>query len=287
MRTDIRTGTLMRLAADGGPVFIAAQLGINHNGSLDLARKLIEGAQSARCDAIQFRKQSLNALSAWERDRRLETPEGILRGSEFYKQVDFDKAQTTLLIETCHELSIGWFPYCYDRESVDFFRPFDPPLYQINLSEDQSLLGYTKRLGKPVILVSPIGTDLLLERALPHLNGNSYVAHTSDKFPASPENLSLKRIAQLRKRYPEMGTGYMGREVGLVPSYAAVAQGATFIERAITLDRALWGPEQAASVEVYGMRRLVSHIRDVELSLKDYAEEHSAFVEAWAASTIH
>lgn len=165
-----------------------------------------------------------------------------------------------------------WLASCWDEESVDFIEQFDPQIYKAASASltDHNLLRKKISTGKPVIISTGMSTLEEIKDAV-SVTGrkNILIAHSTSSYPCKPEELNLRVIHTLKKHFPEIPVGYSGHETGLAPTWAAVALGASFVERHITLDRAMWGTDQAASVEVNGFKRLVENIRDIELSLGD------------------
>jgi N-acetylneuraminate synthase len=172
----------------------------------------------------------------------------------------------------CRERKILWFASCWDEPSVDFIDHFDPPCYKIASASinDLQLLKKTRATGKPIILSTGMSTMHEIDLAISALvRDNLLIAHATSTYPCPLNELNLRMITTLRDRYPDCPIGYSGHEVGLAPTTAAVVLGASFVERHITADRALWGSDQAASVEIGGFHKLVANIRDIEQALGD------------------
>jgi len=256
---------------DGHPVFIIAEIGINHNGSLDIAKKLIEGAKAAGCDAVKFQKRTPEICvpkDQWYVER--DTPWGRMTYIDYRHVVEFTKDDYTVIDKFCKEKNITWFASCWDEEAVDFIEQFDVPLYKTASAAltDTDLLLKHKALNKPTIVSTGMSTLEEIEEAEKIFDGkNILIAHSTSSYPCSNEELNLKMITTLREKYPSIPIGYSGHETGLSPTWAAIALGACFVERHITLDRAMWGSDQAASIEVDGFHRLVRNIRDIEVAL--------------------
>ena len=258
---------------DGHPVFIIAEIGINHNGSVELAKKLIKGAKSAGCDAVKFQKRTPEICvpkDQWNVER--DTPWGRMTYIDYRHKVEFGKKEFAEINEYCKSIGIVWFSSCWDEPSVDFIEEFDPPLYKMasaSLTDDGLLLRH-KQLNKPLIVSTGMSTMDEIQSAV-KLFGieNLLIAHSTSAYPCKNDELNLRMIKTLRDLYPITPIGYSGHETGLAPSMAAISLGASFIERHITLDRAMWGTDQAASVEITGFSRLVRDIRDIENALGD------------------
>ncbi len=262
-----------RIIGDGAPVFVIAEIGINHNGSVDIAKKMIDGAVKAGCDAVKFQKRTPEICvpkDQWNIER--DTPWGRMTYIEYRHQVEFNKEQFGEIVDYCRKKKIIWFSSCWDEEAVDFIESFNPPLFKLasaSLTDDDLLLKH-KKLNKPLMMSTGMSTIEEIDGAV-DLFGikNLLLAHSTSAYPCKNEELNLKMILTLKERFPSVPIGYSGHEVGLAPTWAAVALGASFVERHITLDRAMWGTDQAASVEIVGLERLVSSIRDIELALGD------------------
>jgi len=262
-----------RIIGDGHPVFIIGEIGINHNGDLEIAKKMIEGAKHAGCDAVKFQKRTPELCvpkDQWNLER--DTPWGRITYLEYRHKVEFGKEEYEEIDRYCKELGIMWFASCWDEPSVDFIEQFNPPLYKTPSASltDFELLKKHKALNKPIMMSTGMSTMEQIEAAVNFFGmDNLLLAHATSSYPCKNEELNLRMIETLRKKYPTIPIGYSGHEVGLAPTWAAVALGACFVERHITLDRAMWGTDQAASVEMGGLQRLVSNIRDIEIALGD------------------
>ena len=261
------------LIGEGEPVFIIGEIGINHNGSLATAKRLIDGAVFAGCDAVKFQKRTPELCvpyDQWTIER--DTPWGRMTYIDYKHRIEFGRAEFAEINRYCRERNILWFASCWDEPSVDFIEQFDPPLYKAASASltDLPLLRKMQATGKPLMLSSGMSQMGEIETAVTHLTPhNLLLAHATSAYPCPVEQLNLRMILTLKARYPDIPIGYSGHEVGLAPTWAAVALGATFVERHITLDRAMWGSDQAASVEVMGLHHLVRDIRDIEKALGD------------------
>ncbi|MCX8116432.1 MAG: N-acetylneuraminate synthase family protein [Desulfobacterota bacterium] len=262
-----------RWVGEGEPVFVIAEIGINHNGSLELAKKLIDGALFAGCDAVKFQKRT-PVLSVpkhqWFVER--DTPWGRMTYIDYRHKMEFGWEEYQEIDRYCRSRGILWFASCWDEVAVDFIEQFDPPLHKVPSAclTDRSLLLRMRRTGKPLILSTGMSTQEEIDEAVAWIGTeNLLIAHSTSSYPCRLEELNLRMILTLKEKYPLNPIGYSGHETGLAPTWAAVTMGASFVERHITLDRAMWGTDQAASVEVIGFHRLVSNIRDIERSLGD------------------
>lgn len=267
----IRVGD--RWVGDGEPVYIIAEIGINHNGSLDLAEKMIAGAVRAGCDAVKFQKRTPELCvprDQWDKVR--ETPWGAMTYIEYRRRIEFGREAYEAIDRTCRRLGVAWFASCWDEPSVDFIARFDPPLFKGASASltDLVLLAKMKATGKPLMISTGMSTLAEMDAAVVALGEDGLlVAHSTSAYPCPLEQLNLLVIPALRDRYNRSVIGYSGHEPGLAPTGAAVALGARFIERHITIDRTLWGSDQAASVELHGLEILVRNLRDIESALGD------------------
>lgn len=270
-KVEIQIGN--RMVGDGHPVFIIAEIGINHNGSMDIVKKLIDGAVLAGCDAVKFQKRTPELCvpkDQWEIER--ETPWGRMTYIDYRHKMEFTLDQYAEIDSYCRSKKISWFASCWDEPSVDFMEQFDTPLYKAASASltDHDLLIKKQTTGKPLMISTGMSTIQEIKDATAKLNHSQLlIAHATSTYPCPLEELNLKMIQTLQTMYPTVPIGYSGHEVGLAPTWAAVTLGATFVERHITLDRSLWGSDQAASVEISGFMKLISNIRDIEKSLGD------------------
>lgn len=262
-----------RQVGDRQPVYIIAEIGINHNGSLEIAKKLIDGAKLAGCDAVKFQKRTPELCvprDQWHIER--DTPWGRMTYIDYRYKVEFTLEDYAEIDRYCREKHIDWFASCWDEEAVDFMEQFDPPAYKAASASltDLDLLMKKKNTGRPLIISTGMSTMQEIIDAVDSLGTeNLLIAHATSTYPCPVTELNLRMINTLKTMYPMCPIGYSGHETGLAPTWAAVALGATFIERHITLDRAMWGSDQAASVEITGLMQLVRNVRDIEQSLGD------------------
>jgi N-acetylneuraminate synthase len=257
----------------GAPVYVIAEIGINHNGSLELAKRLIDGAVLAGADAVKFQKRTPEKCvprDQWDIER--DTPWGRMTYIEYRRRIELSADDYAEIDRHCRERRIHWFVSCWDEDSVDFIEAFAPPCYKAASASltDLGLLKKMKSTGRPLMISTGMSTSEEIDAAVEAVGRkNLLIAHATSSYPCPPEHLNLRMINTLRERFPECPIGYSGHETGLAPTWAAVTLGATFVERHVTLDRAMWGTDQAASVEVGGLLRLVSNIRDIERALGD------------------
>ncbi len=256
----------------GKPVFVIAEIGINHNGDLEIAKKLIRDAAEAGCDAVKFQKRTPEVCVPKDQwDKMRETPWGYISYINYKKKMEFGEKEFAEIDKLCKELGIMWFASCWDTESVAFMEKFNPPCYKVASASltDRSVLEAMKKTGRPVILSTGMSSQEQVDKAVEILGkDNLVVMHTVSTYPAESHHLNLLAVKTLADRY-QLPVGYSGHEKGVVPSVAATALGACAVERHITLDRTMWGTDQAASLEPKGLKMLVKEIRIMEQALGD------------------
>ena len=270
MRKQVKIGN--RLVGEGQPTFVIGETGLNHNGDLDIAKKLIDTAALAGCDAVKFQKRTPELCVPLEqRNVMRETPWGLMTYMEYRYRVEFGIREYREIDRYCREKGIVWFASCWDKPSVDFMKRFELACFKIASASltDDDLLRHTRSAGKPVLLSTGMSTMQQIRHAVSLLDPDKLlITHSTSSYPCKATELNLHMIATLRKEF-DYPIGYSGHEVGLQTTLAAVALGACMVERHITLDRAMWGSDQAASVEPVGLLRLVRDIRVIESALGD------------------
>lgn len=257
---------------EGCPTFIVGEIGINHNGDIEIAKRLMAAAKHAGLDAVKFQKRTPEVCTPPEqRNVMRETPWGYITYLDYRYKVEFDEAQYREIDRFAREIGITWFASVWDEDSVDFIEAFNPVAYKIPSAAltDHGLLKKLKTTGRPVILSTGMSTVDQIKNAVQYLDmGSLVICHTTSSYPCPPDELNLRMIQTLKDTY-SCPIGYSGHEVGLIPSVVAVGLGACMVERHITLDRAMWGSDQAASVEPGGLERLVKYVRVTEEALGD------------------
>jgi N-acetylneuraminate synthase len=255
----------------GHPALIVAEIGINHNGSLEQALQLVNAAARAGCHAVKFQKRTVaQVYSAAELARPRESPFGTTNG-DLKRGLELSQAAYAAIDRAARELGLLWFASCWDEASVDFIEQFAPPCYKIASPclTDHDLLRRCRDTGRPLLLSTGMSTLDEIDQAVEVLGRDRLVLmHCTSSYPSRTEELNLRTIAVLAQRYG-VPVGYSGHEVGLATTVAAVAMGAVVVERHLTLDRAMWGSDQAASIEPHGFERLVKDITAVERALGD------------------
>ena len=260
-----------RVVGAGSPVYVIAEIGINHNGDLEFAKRLIDVAVTAGCDAVKFQKRTVDVVyTPEELATPRENPFGPTNG-DLKRGLEFDLAAYQEIDRYCKEQKIDWFVSCWDEASVDFVEQFKPPCYKIASASltDDNLLLHTRKTGKPIILSTGMSSVEEIRHAVEVLGKDQLVVlHATSTYPAQYDELNLAVIPWLAKEFG-VPVGYSGHETGLASTVAAVALGATVVERHITLDRSMWGSDQAASLEPTGLTKLVRDIRLVESAIGD------------------
>jgi N-acetylneuraminate synthase len=255
----------------GNPCYIIAEIGINHNGDIDLAKRLISVAVAAGCDAVKFQKRTIDVVYT---EKELATPRpnpfGETNG-DLKRGLEFGEADYEEIANFCKQVKIDWFASPWDEGAVDFLEQFHPPVYKIASASltDDHLLRHIRKTGKPILASTGMSTYQEIDHAVEVLGKDDLILmHTTSTYPAKYEQLNLRAIPTMADRYA-VPIGYSGHETGIPTSVAAMVLGACCVERHITMDRAMWGSDQAASLEPNGISRLVRDIRLCEQSMGD------------------
>lgn len=269
MRKEVKIGS--KIVGDGHPCFIIAEIGINHNGDVNLAKKLIDIAVMSGCDAVKFQKRTVDVVYTAEelaKERSSvfgETNGDLKRGLEF----GFD--EYAQINEFCKERGILWFASCWDEGSVDFIDKFNPPCYKISSASltDDNLLKHTKSKNKPILLSTGMSTMKQIEHAVKILGTeNLLIFHCTSTYPSENIEMNLNVIKTFREKF-DCPIGFSGHERGVTPSVISAVLGANMVERHITSDRTLWGSDHAASLEPHGLFVMVRDIKQVPVLLGD------------------
>ena len=253
--------------------YIIAEIGINHNGDINIAKKLIDIAAVAGCDAVKFQKRNPDVcIPEHQKSIMRDTPWGEMTYLDYKYKVEFGKEEYDEIDSYCKTQGIKWSASPWDRDSLDFLLQYDIPFIKIPsaMLTNYTLLNAASLSGKDVILSIGMSTQDEIDTAVNVLNYNTQFSeykysllHCNSTYPAQLEDLNLIRLKTLKERYG-CEVGYSGHEFRLGTSVAAIYLGATIIERHITLDRSMWGTDQLSSVEPQGLFKLVSGIRELE-----------------------
>ncbi|GAA0496982.1 N-acetylneuraminate synthase family protein [Microbacterium aurantiacum] len=262
-----------RVIGGGRPAYVIAEIGLNHNGDVDLAKRLIDVAADAGADAVKFQKRTPEiATPEHMRDVPRETPWGTMTYLDYRRRVEFDRAQYIEISDHALLRGLEWFASPWDVPSVAFLEELGVAAHKVASASltDHALLRALADTGKPVILSTGMSTMAEIDAAVSVLGTDRLVLmHATSTYPMEPEEANLRMIPALRERFPGVPVGYSGHERGLQISLAAVALGAVAVERHITLDRTMWGSDHAASLEPTGLTHLVRDIRVIESALGD------------------
>ena len=271
MTREIKLGN--KFIGDGHKTYTIAEIGINHNGDLGIAKDMIRAAAHAGADAVKFQKRTPEVCTPPEQQKQMrETPWGYISYLDYRYKVEFDQKAYTEIDQHCKNLGVDWMVSVWDEPSVDFMEQFQTPAYKVPSASltDLSLLKYARKTGKPIIISTGMSTMEEIHQGVDAVGlDNLIIMHCTSAYPCEPSELNLRMIDTLRKEFPNTPIGYSGHEVGLVPSAVAVAMGACVIERHFTLDRAMWGSDQAASVEPGGFEKLIKYIHVTEEGMGD------------------
>ena len=269
MRRSVKIGK--KLIGDGHSCFIIAEIGINHNGDVKMAKQLIDVAAMAGCDAVKFQKRTVDVVYtqeelAKERQSVFGTTNGDLK-----RGLEFGFEQYAEINEYCKKKNIIWFVSCWDEASVDFMEKFSPPCYKISSASltDDSLLRKVKATGKPILLSTGMSTMAQIEHAVSVIGeDNLVIYHCTSTYPSDHSEINLAVLPQFKEKF-SCPVGFSGHERGVTPSVLAAAFGANSIERHITIDRTMWGSDHAASLEPNGLFRMVRDIRQIPILMGD------------------
>ena len=270
MAREVKIGN--KWVGDGHPAYIVAEIGINHNGDLGIAKELIQAGKHAGVDAVKFQKRTPElCVPPDQRNQMRETPWGYISYIDYRYKVELTEKEYDEIDRYAREIGMDWFASVWDEPSVDFLDKYNPIAYKVPSASltDSNLLKHLRKTGRPLILSTGMSTLDQIKSAV-NLIGeeNLVITHATSAYPCDPYELNLRMIHTLRDMF-NCPIGYSGHEVGLVTSAVAVGLGACMIERHITLDRALWGSDQAASVEPGGFEKLVKYIRVTEAAVGD------------------
>ena len=257
-------------------IYIIAEIGINHNGDLAVAKKLIDIAKVAGCDVVKFQKRNPDVcVPEHQKSVMRDTPWGKMTYLEYKYKVEFEKEEYDEIDTYCKNKQINWTASPWDLDSLNFLSKYDVPFIKIPsaLLTDIALIKESTKIGKKVIISTGMSTIEEVDAAVDAIKGinsnASYaILHCNSTYPAPNDELNLKCIQTLKDKY-KCEVGYSGHEFGLTTTIASVCLGATIIERHITLDRTMWGTDQMCSVEPQGLIKLVRGVRELNNALGD------------------
>lgn len=252
--------------------YVIAEIGINHNGSLDIAKRLIDVAVVSGCDAVKFQKRNPDVcVPEHQKGVMRETPWGTMTYLDYKYKVELEKEEYDEIDQYCKEKGIEWSASPWDLDSLQFLMQYDLPWIKIPsaMITNEELMLATAKTGKKVIFSTGMSTYEEIDTAVEWLKDNEVLMlHCNSTYPAPLKDLNLKCIQTLKERYG-CEVGYSGHEFRLGTSVAAVYLGATCIERHITLDRTMWGTDHMSSVEPQGLIKMVRGIRELEEAYGD------------------
>ncbi len=262
-----------KMVGDGHPVLLVAEIGINHNGDINLAKALIKMAFDAGCDAVKFQKRTIErCYNAAELNAPRESPWGNTNGDQ-KRALEFGREEYDEIDRYCRELGIIWLVSPWDIPSVDFIEVYNPPCYKIpsaRVRDEDDFLRYVRSTGRPIIMSTGACDESHIRHAVEVLGMEDLIlTHCVLQYPCDSKDLNLRAISTLKSWYPDVPVGYSGHEKGPAPSLMAAALGANLVERHITLDRTMYGSDQAASLERHGLEILVRDIRSWEEACGD------------------
>jgi N-acetylneuraminate synthase len=258
---------------------IIAEIGINHNGSLELTKKLIDIASVSGCDYVKFQKRNPDlCVPENEKLKIKNTPWGEMTYIDYKHRIEFGENEYDEIDKYCKEKNIGWFASVWDKDSVNFMSKYKTKIDENEvvvmkipsaLITNDELINYARQKSNYLMLSTGMSTEEEIEKAI-HLSNPNLIFHTNSTYPTPVNELNLEYIKWLSKKYKKCEIGYSGHEFGLTTTFGAVILGAKWIERHITIDRTMWGSDQMASIEPTGLIKLVKGIRDLELSMGGY-----------------
>ena len=254
--------------------YIIAEIGINHNGSMKLAKKLIDVASLAGCDAVKFQKRNPDVcVPDHQKSVMRDTPWGTMTYLDYKYKVEFEKPEYDEIDDYCKDKGIAWSASPWDLDSLQFLDQYDLPFLKIPsaMMTNEELMRASAKTGKKVIFSSGMSTLDETDQAVAWMkeeNADFALLHCNSAYPAPLEDLNLSCIKTLKERY-NCEVGYSGHEFRLGTTVAAVYLGATILERHITLDRTMWGSDHLSSVEPQGLIKLVSGVRELEVAYGD------------------
>ncbi|MHB8772534.1 MAG: N-acetylneuraminate synthase family protein [Syntrophales bacterium] len=264
-----------RTVGDDEPIFMIAEIGLNHNGEVGIAKKLIDAAFACNWDCVKFQKRTPDiCVPEHQKSVSRDTPWGRMTYLEYRRRIEFGEKEYSYIDHYCQEKPILWTASVWDLPSLQFMLRYDVPFIKIPSAKlvDADLLRAAATTGKPLVVSTGMSTVEEIDAAVSLLNesakGNYILMHTNSTYPTPPEELNLSTLKFLKERY-DCVVGYSGHEYDLEPSVIAVALGASIVERHVTLDHNMWGSDQSASLEVHAMDLLRKRLKHVRTCLGD------------------
>lgn len=251
---------------------IIAEIGINHNGDIEIAKQLILVAKAAGCNYVKFQKRNPDVCVPEEQKNVMrKTPWGEITYLEYKWRTEFGEKEYDEIDRFCKEIDIKWFASVWDKTSVDFMTKYETDLGVVMkipsaLITDLELCEYAREKSDYLMISTGMSTEDEIRQCIKVCNPD-VIMHTNSTYPCPVEELNLNYIGWLKNWYPEKEIGYSGHEYGLVTTFATIPMGVTWVERHITLDRGMWGSDHSASIEPSGLFKLVKGIRDIENAL--------------------
>jgi N-acetylneuraminate synthase len=247
---------------------IIAEIGINHNGDTELAKRLIDAAILSGCDYAKFQKRTPDiCVPEAQKNKLRETPWGKVKYIDYKKKIEFEKQEYDELFDYVKDKPIDIFSSVWDKPSVDFMKNYGGPMkIGSALITDLELCKHARNNTDLLIISTGMSTEKEIEDCINACNPD-VVMHTNSTYPTPVGEINLSYINWLQNKWTDKEIGYSGHEYGLVTTFAAVAMGCTWVERHLTLDRTMWGSDHLASVEPQGFMKLVKGIRDIEKSM--------------------
>jgi N-acetylneuraminate synthase len=253
---------------------IIAEIGINHNGDINIAKELIKLASVAGCTHVKFQKRNPDVCVPEEQKLKMRnTPWGEMTYIDYKYRMEFGKEEFDEIDEFCKSMNIEWFASVWDLDSVDFMSQYKNPngdsVMKIPsaLITNSELVKYAREKSDYLMISTGMSTEEEIEKCVEYCDPD-LIFHTNSTYPSPVDELNLGYITWLKTKYPNKEIGYSGHEYGLVTTFATVAMGATWVERHVTLDRSMWGSDQSASIEPSGLIKLVKGIKDINLATK-------------------
>lgn len=257
---------------------VISEIGINHNGSMELAKELIMLSKVAGCNYVKIQKRNPDVcVPEHQKNKPKSTPWGQMTYLEYKHRIEFNEEQIKELVEFSNNININFFASVWDLDSVDIMSKYTsigkiPSALITNIE----LCNYARSHFKTLIISTGMSTEEEIADCVNACNPD-VIMHSNSTYPCNVEHLNLRYIEHLQSKYPNAEIGYSGHEYGLVTTFASVALGASWIERHVTLDRNNWGSDQSSSIEPSGLIKLVKGIRDIEKSIQYIPGERILF----------